>query len=126
MDSKLLNSFRITSTCNFAICTLLIIIQAASAQSLLDWFSGNEDTVSDRRLVGFDPDYSPNQIIVSFGDRRLYHIVQRGQAISYPIALITTLTQIAAIGINRRLFANAVVDCEAKLVASSASRFSLR
>jgi lipoprotein-anchoring transpeptidase ErfK/SrfK len=87
MDSKLLNFFRITSTCIFAICTLLITIQAASAQSLLDWFSGNEDTVSDRRLVGFDPDYSPNQIIVSFGDRRLYHIVQRGQAISYPIAV---------------------------------------
>ena len=29
----------------------------------------------------------PGQIIVSFGDRRLYHVVGRGRAISYPIAI---------------------------------------
>lgn len=37
-------------------------------------------------LVAFSPSFSPNQIIVSFSDRRLYYIVAPGRAISYPIA----------------------------------------
>lgn len=37
--------------------------------------------------VGFSKEYSPGQIIVSFGDRRLYYIQSKGQAISYPIAI---------------------------------------
>ncbi len=35
----------------------------------------------------FDPKYTAGQIIVSFGDRRLYLITKAGQAISYPIAV---------------------------------------
>ena len=38
-------------------------------------------------VVRFSKRYSPGQIIVSFGDRRLYHVVRRGQAVSYPIAI---------------------------------------
>lgn len=34
----------------------------------------------------FSKKYSPGQIIVSFSDRRLYHIVSRGRAVSYPIS----------------------------------------
>jgi len=37
--------------------------------------------------VSFSKRYAPGQIIVSFGDRRLYHITSRGQAMSYPIAV---------------------------------------
>lgn len=37
--------------------------------------------------VGFSKQYSPGQIIVSFGDRRLYYVQSKGQAISYPIAI---------------------------------------
>jgi hypothetical protein len=58
----------------------------ASAQLLWDW--GGDDTVggSGRQVVPFDPKYGPGQIIVSFGDRKLYLVTQHGQAISYPIA----------------------------------------
>lgn len=35
----------------------------------------------------FSKKYRPGQIIVSFGDRRLYHITSRGRAVSYPIAV---------------------------------------
>ena len=59
----------------------------ASAQLLWDW--GGDETVggSGRQVVSFNPQYSANQIIVSFGDRKLYYVTQPGQAISYPIAV---------------------------------------
>lgn len=55
----------------------------ASAQNLFDflWSGGS------RSSVAFSPRYEPGQIIVSFGDRQLYHIYARGEAISYPIAV---------------------------------------
>ncbi len=37
--------------------------------------------------VSFPARYSPGQIIVSFGDRRLYYTIAKGKAISYPIAI---------------------------------------
>jgi hypothetical protein len=42
---------------------------------------------SSRHTVSFPKNYSPGQIIVSFGDRRLYYTIAKGQAISYPIAI---------------------------------------
>src|SRR5512145_3439941 len=59
----------------------------ASAQLLWDW--GGDDTVggSGRQTVAFNPQYGPGQIIVSFGDRKLYLVTQPGVAISYPIAI---------------------------------------
>lgn len=45
------------------------------------WGGGSRETVS------FDPRYKPRQIVVSFGDRRLYLIYERGKAVSYPIAV---------------------------------------
>lgn len=55
----------------------------ASAQELFSflWSGGS------RTVVNFSPKYRPRQIIVSFGDRKLYYIYRRGQAISYPIAV---------------------------------------
>lgn len=35
----------------------------------------------------FPKRYSAGQIVVSFGDRRLYHVVARGRAVSYPISV---------------------------------------
>ena len=35
----------------------------------------------------FNPKYTPGQVIVSFGDRRLYLITRVGEAISYPVAI---------------------------------------
>jgi hypothetical protein len=53
----------------------------ASAQLSWDWSGGN------REIVSFNTKYTAGQIIVSFGDKRLYYITQTGQAISYPIAV---------------------------------------
>jgi lipoprotein-anchoring transpeptidase ErfK/SrfK len=57
---------------------------AANAQTL--WGGGSEWGGS-RQTVSFPSSFAPGQIIVSFGDRRLYSIISRGRAISYPIAV---------------------------------------
>lgn len=56
---------------------------SASAQDFFDflWSGGSQTSVA------FSPKYQPGQIIVSFGDRKLYHIYARGEAVSYPIAV---------------------------------------
>ncbi len=51
-----------------------------------DFFSFLWDGGS-RSVVSFSPKYEPRQVIVSFGDRKLYWIHRRGEAISYPIAV---------------------------------------
>ncbi|MGI9406798.1 MAG: L,D-transpeptidase, partial [Hyphomicrobiaceae bacterium] len=40
---------------------------------------------SGRSAVSFPKRYRAGQIIVSFSDRRLYHVTSRGRAMSYPI-----------------------------------------
>jgi lipoprotein-anchoring transpeptidase ErfK/SrfK len=58
----------------------------ASAQPIFSHAWGGGSATS-RGLVSFHTSYDPGQIIVSFGDRRLYWIHRRGVAISYPIAV---------------------------------------
>jgi hypothetical protein len=65
---------------------LLALPQQAAAQGWM-WGGGSAYGGSGREVVGFSPQYKPGQIIVSFGDRRLYHIVRTGEAVSYPIAI---------------------------------------
>ena len=61
---------------------------SASAQSLFwEWGGGTTVGGSGREVVRFNPQYGPGQIIVSFGDRRLYLVTRAGEAISYPIAI---------------------------------------
>jgi len=60
----------------------------ASAQAVLfDW--GSNETVNDsgREVVKFNSKARVGELIVSFGDRRLYYITAPGQALSYPIAI---------------------------------------
>src|SRR5262245_64460434 len=59
-------------------------IAPASAQLFWDWGGGSMVGGSGREVVSFSPQYAKGQIIVSFGDRRLYYITQPGQALSYP------------------------------------------
>lgn len=64
---------------------------AANAQSgggsvQYDW-GGDKEWGGGRQTVSFSPSFKPGQIVVSFGDRRLYHVVKPGQAVSYPIAV---------------------------------------
>ncbi|MEO0730178.1 MAG: L,D-transpeptidase [Pseudomonadota bacterium] len=83
------------------LCILLVALTATSFSQARDahaqgfnWSTGlwssvpyGRNTVSDRHVVAFPRSYAPNQIIVSFSDRRLYHVTSRGRAISYPIAV---------------------------------------
>ncbi len=59
----------------------------ASAQLLWDWGGGNERNGSGRESVRFSPRFAPGEIVVSFGDRRLYFVQRVGEALSYPIAI---------------------------------------
>jgi hypothetical protein len=59
----------------------------ARAQLFWDWGGSNVRGGSGREIVRFDPQYAPGQIIVSFGDRRLYYVAAPGEAVSYPIAI---------------------------------------
>jgi hypothetical protein len=71
-----------------AAALVLIAPKTASAQSLIDFlWGGSSEWGGGRQTVGFNPKYTPGQIIVSFGDRRLYLITRKGEAISYPIAV---------------------------------------
>jgi len=74
---------RIIWTLAAASVALTTMAASASAQSFFSffWSGGSRETVS------FPASYSPGQIIVSFGDRKLYWIHRRGEAISYPIAV---------------------------------------
>jgi L,D-transpeptidase catalytic domain len=67
--------------------TLALSAGSASAQLLWDWGGGDSVGGSGREVVHFNPQYGKGQIIVSFGDRRLYYISRPGEAISYPIAV---------------------------------------
>lgn len=61
---------------------------AASAQDLFSALFGDGPSFgSGKSSVSFSKRYSPGTVVVSFGDRRLYYINQRGSAISYPIAI---------------------------------------
>jgi len=56
----------------------------------LSWLWGGGSQVvggSGKEVVRFGVQHRPGQIIVSFGDRRLYLVTRPGEAISYPIAI---------------------------------------
>ena len=59
----------------------------ASAQLFWDWGGGGTVGGSGRESVRFSPQFKKGEIVVSFGDRRLYFITAPGNAISYPIAI---------------------------------------
>ena len=59
----------------------------ATAQVFWDWGGGDQRDASGRELVRFDQQFRSGEIVVSFGDRRLYFIDHPGEAISYPIAI---------------------------------------
>lgn len=62
----------------------LIAADASYAQS---FFNFGQPSRLSREMVRFRTQHAPGTIIVSFGDRRLYKILRRGRAISYPIAI---------------------------------------
>lgn len=72
-----------------AAAALAGVPSAANAQGLIEFLWGGEPEYGGgkKQVVSFNPQYKAGQIIVSFGDRRLYHITKAGQATSYPIAV---------------------------------------
>lgn len=65
---------------------LTALVFSASAQAQTMW-GGTSEWGGGRQSVSFSKKYGPGQIIVSFGDRRLYKVTSRGKALSYPIAI---------------------------------------
>jgi lipoprotein-anchoring transpeptidase ErfK/SrfK len=74
---------RLVLTTMALVAMTMVTPATARAQGMIqyDWSGGS------REQVAISPNYSPGQLIVSFGDRRLYLIQARGRAISYPIAV---------------------------------------
>ncbi len=60
--------------------------QAASKPLTWDWGGSHLVGGTGRRVVRFAPQFATGEIVVSFGDRRLYYVTKSGEAISYPIA----------------------------------------
>ena len=60
---------------------------ATAAAQYFPFGAAGGNSVYGRDVISFSKRYAPGQIIVSFADRRLYYIAQRGRAISYPIAV---------------------------------------
>ena len=60
-----------------------LVFQAApaSAQLFWDWGGGSMVGGSGREVVRFSPQFAKGQIIVSFGDRRLYYVTKPGEAL---------------------------------------------
>jgi lipoprotein-anchoring transpeptidase ErfK/SrfK len=66
----------------------LVSATSAQAEDLVDFLWGGSDEYGGgRKIVSFDRSYKPNQIIVSFSDRRIYLITKPGEAITYPVAV---------------------------------------
>lgn len=80
-------------TCRLAvagIATLSVMAtpNVANAQDLFGFlWGGSAEWGGGRQTVSFPKQYTTGQLIVSFGDRRLYHVVAPGKAMSYPIAI---------------------------------------
>jgi lipoprotein-anchoring transpeptidase ErfK/SrfK len=75
---------RTLATLLVALAALPATVQKASAQEdVLSFLWGG----GSRQEISFNPKYTPRQIIVSFGDRKLYWVHAKGTATSYPIAI---------------------------------------
>ena len=84
---KRINYFACAAVAAFGIA---LAPQGASAQGLDFLWGGDADWGGGRSSVTFSQQYKPGQVIVSFGDRRLYLVTKPGQALSYPIAVPRT------------------------------------
>lgn len=80
--------FKAAMAAAVVLTALVGLPQAASAQNLIDFlWGGSAEFGGGRQTVSFDKKYPAGQVIVSFGDRRLYHVTRPGEATSYPIAV---------------------------------------
>lgn len=78
---------RISASLLLTFLVLAIRSPVANAQLIDFLWGGGSEWGGSRTTVSFNKNYRSGQVIVSFGDRRLYYIKAVGQAISYPIAV---------------------------------------
>ncbi len=77
---------RAVASAAFCLSAMTVLPATASAQDFFSFLWGG----GSREVVSISPSVAPRQIIVSFGDKKLYWITAKGQAISYPIAVPRT------------------------------------
>jgi lipoprotein-anchoring transpeptidase ErfK/SrfK len=65
----------------------LLAPPALAQQLFWDWGGGDTVGASGREIGRFSERFAPGQVVVSFGDRRLYFVTRPGEALSYPIAI---------------------------------------
>ena len=72
-----------------AVAVLAIGMATPASQASAQFYQNTygKNSVADKRIVAFPKRYRAGEVIVSFGDRRLYHVTRRGRATSYPIAI---------------------------------------
>jgi lipoprotein-anchoring transpeptidase ErfK/SrfK len=70
-----------------ALITAAAMPVTAHAQAVDFLWGGGNEWGGKRTTVSFPSRYRPGQVIVSFGDRRLYLVTKPGKALSYPIAV---------------------------------------
>jgi lipoprotein-anchoring transpeptidase ErfK/SrfK len=80
-------TFKALMVCGALALGAAAVPMEARADWLSDLFGDSSGNFVGRTRVGFSPRFEPGQIVVSFGDRRLYFVDQRGSALSYPIAI---------------------------------------
>ncbi|WP_083556415.1 L,D-transpeptidase [Hyphomicrobium sp. NDB2Meth4] len=73
-------------------CVAAVLVATAPvpayAQDLIAYFwGGGREHGGGRHTLSFSHDFEAGEIIVSFADRRLYHVIRKGRATSYPIAV---------------------------------------
>lgn len=71
-------------TTSIALASMAMLPGTAGAQSL---WGGDAEWGGGKQTVAFASSYKQGEIIVSFGDRRLYLVTRPGVATSYPIAV---------------------------------------
>jgi lipoprotein-anchoring transpeptidase ErfK/SrfK len=84
---------RAVASAVLCLSAMTVLPATASAQDFFSFLWGG----GSREVISFSPSVAPRQIIVSFGDKKLYWVTARGQAISYPIAVPRTQSRWAGV-----------------------------
>jgi lipoprotein-anchoring transpeptidase ErfK/SrfK len=87
--SELMRTVFSSSTLKAVALTAVLACGVAAPAKAQGWDWGGEEKVngSGKTTVRFSPTFKTGALIVSFTDRRLYHVTRPGEAASYPIAV---------------------------------------
>lgn len=84
---------RMSSSVITIFCLTALAISAGTEQVHAQGFSLFGPPSSGKQMVQLKTRERPGTIIVSFGDRKLYKLLKKGKAISYPIAVPRTISK---------------------------------